>query len=335
LHSNYGDSTQPVDIGLEAHERLTSRKASISFSLMLLSPHFSGRRDHRSSMCHQAAVRKQMIVVFGASTDIGQRLVEKLNSEGIACRRVSRTMSDSVRGDLRTGEGIVEAISGASVVVSCAHAEHTGAILRDCPSDIPLVLVGSAWRYSRVPNARANAVREAETQFLGSEHRGIMLHPAMIYGGNQENNIRKLLQVIRKVPFIPAPGGGRQIVCPIYVDDLVDCLNASVKRNWDGKYILGVAGPALTWRSMVTICAQAIGLRRPIVYVPARPTVWVLELIRRLGIKAIDPSVIRRFGENVQFSDVRMHDILGVNPRSFEEGILSAVENWRQKGFQL
>jgi len=276
-----------------------------------------------------------MIVVFGASTDIGQRLVEKLRSEGLACRKVSRTINDAVRADLRTGDGVADAISGASVVVSCAHAEHTGAILRACPPDVLLVLVGSAWRYSRVPNARANLVREAEALFLGSDHRGIMLHPTMIYGGNQENNIRRLLQVMRKIPFIPAPGGGRQIVCPIYVDDLVDCLDTSAKRNWDGKYILGVAGPPLTWRRMVEICAQSIGLRRPIVYVPARPAVWILELVRKLGIKVVDPNVIRRFGENVDISIVRMREILSVTPRSFERGIVSAIENWRQQGLKL
>jgi uncharacterized protein YbjT (DUF2867 family) len=157
-----------------------------------------------------------MIVVFGASTDIGQRLVDKLRSEGLACRKVSRTINDAVRADLRTGDGVADAISGADVVVSCAHAEHTGAILRASPSSVVLVLVGSAWRYSQVPNARADLVREAEALFLESDHRGIMLHPTMIYGGSQENNIRRVLQVMRKIPFIPAPGRGRQIVCPIY-----------------------------------------------------------------------------------------------------------------------
>jgi nucleoside-diphosphate-sugar epimerase len=162
-----------------------------------------------------------------------------------------------------------------------------------------------------------------------------MLHPAMIYGGNQENNIRRLLEVMRKIPFIPAPGGGRQIVCPIYIDDLVDCLVNSAKRNWEGKYILGVAGPPLTWRRMAQICAHSIGLRRPIVYVPAQATVWILELIKRLGIKAVDPNVVRRFGENVDISIVRMREILSVTPRSFEAGIVCAIENWRQHGFKL
>jgi hypothetical protein len=86
---------------------------------------------------------------------------------------------------------------------------------------------------------------------------------------------------------------------------------------------------------MVQICARSLGLRRPIVYVPARAAVWILELIRKLGIKVVDPNVIRRFGENVDISNVRMREILSVTPRSFEEGIVSAIENWRQQGFKL
>lgn len=276
-----------------------------------------------------------MIVVFGASTDIGQRLVEKLRSKGFTCRAVSRTIKDAIRADLRTGDGVADAIFGASVVVSCAHAEHTGAILRACPCDVPMVLVGSAWRYSRVPNTRANLVREAEAQFLDSKHRGIMLHPSMIYGGNQENNIRRLLQVMKKIPFIPAPGGGRQIVCPIYVDNLVDCLYLAVKRKWDNKYIVGVAGPPLTWRRMVEICLHSIDLWRPIICVPVGPTVWSLELFEKLGIKVVDPDVIRRFGDNVDISISRMREILPVNPCSFEEGIALAIEKWRQQGLKI
>lgn len=274
-----------------------------------------------------------MIVVFGASTDIGRRLAARLQAAGLAHRKVSRSMgAEAVVADLATGGGVAEAIAGARVVVSCAHARHTAEILKACPSDVQIVLVGSAWRYSCVENARADEVRAAEALFLASPHRGVMLHPSMIYGGNQENNIRRLLRTIRRLPVIPAPGTGSQIVCPIYVDDLVDCLFAAVTREWEGRSAFGVAGPALTWKRMVELSAGSIGLRRRFLPTPLQPTIVVLDFLKKIGIQVLDPNVVRRFGEDVDISTENMLKWLSVKPRRFESGIAAAVDNWRREG---
>jgi len=271
-----------------------------------------------------------MITIFGSSSDIGRRLTEKLCAAAIPCRPISRRMDGAVAADLETGDGVKAAISGATVIVSCAHARFTRALLAAASSNTKLVLTGSAWRYSRVPNERADQVREAEALFLASGFRGVMLHPAMIYGGNQENNIRRLLEVIRRFPAIPAPGGGRQTVCPIYIDDLVSCLFAGVAREWDGARAFGVAGPPLTWRQMVKYSAGAIGLRRHVITVPSFPFVVALEALKRVGLNIVDPNVLRRFGEDVLISTDDMVELLALTPRTFSIGILEAVENWQQ-----
>src|SRR5579871_5170203 len=198
-----------------------------------------------------------MIVVFGSSSDIGRRLAERFAAAGLPCRRISRRIEGATPADLETGEGVPSALAGATTVVSCAHARFTKALLANLPEGTKLVLTGSAWRYSRVPNSRAEQVRDAEAIFLASGFRGVMLHPAMIYGGDQENNIRRLLQAIRRFPVIPAPGVGNQTVCPIHVDDVVDCLFAAATREWKGARTIGIAGPPLTWRRMVELSAAA------------------------------------------------------------------------------
>jgi nucleoside-diphosphate-sugar epimerase len=270
-----------------------------------------------------------MIVIFGGSSDIGRRLTERLREAGLPNRPISRRMG-GIAADLATGEGVESAISDATVVVSCAHARFTQALLSAAPPDAKIVLTGSAWRYSRVPNARADQVREAEAFFLASGFRGVMLHPTMIYGGDQENNIRRLLRVIRHLPIIPAPNGGRQTVCPVYVDDLVDCLFAAAMRKWDDARVIGVAGPPLTWRQMTEFCANAVGQRRRIVTVPSWPVVVALEAFKKLGFNLLDPNVVRRFGEDVDVSIDDMVALLSVTPRAFPDGILAAVRHWNQ-----
>lgn len=248
-------------------------------------------------------------------------------------RRVSRFGNGDIEADLSTGVGVQEAMQGVDTVVSCAHSKFTDQILDAMPSSVSkVVLTGSAWRYSQVPNQRADQVRHAEASFLKSNRSGVMLHPTMIYGGEQENNIKRLLQAIRQLPVIPAPGGGNQIVQPIYIDDVVDCFLAAVNRNWQGAHVVALGGPPLTWREMVRSCAASIQCPKPIVGVPALPIVVALTFLNRIGVRQIDADMVRRFGENVDVSVSEMVGNLAIQPRDFENGIRQAVADWKREG---
>jgi uncharacterized protein YbjT (DUF2867 family) len=274
-----------------------------------------------------------MFVIFGASTDIGQRLTLRIKSTSQPARAISRSFPGCVAADLATGEGLRTALHGAKVVISCAHARYTGPLIAALPPSVQrLVLMGSAWRYSRIPNPRADEVRAAEKLFLASGFNGVMLHSAMIYGGQQENNIQRLITLIRRVPLIPAPGGGRHQVQPIYVEDVVSCLFASAQRNWRGANMLPIAGPALTWREMVLRCAAAIDRRPVLLSIPTSPIIAALSVFQRLGISPINPDVIRRFGENVDIPLPPISEQLGVLPRDFGSGVALAVAEWRRSG---
>jgi uncharacterized protein YbjT (DUF2867 family) len=225
-------------------------------------------------------------------------------------------------------EGVSEAVAGADGVVSCAHARYTKAILKACRPKTKVVLMGSAWRFSRVPNPRADEVRAAEELFLASGNPGVMLHSTMIYGGFQERNVQQLLSVLGRFPVVPIPGGGRQVVRPIYIDDLVECLFASVGKTWEKPMAFAVAGPAMTWRDMAMSCAEAKGLRRLFVAVPISPAIKLLELIEHLGVKAPSPDILPRFAESADFSTQEMKSLLGVDTRSFNSGIKLAIQSW-------
>ena len=272
-----------------------------------------------------------MIVLFGASSDIGQRLHGKLESAGLEVRRVSRRLPGACRADLATLEGLDKAVRGADKVISCAHARYTEVILKACPPGTPMVLTGSTWRFSKVPNPAADQVRAAELLFLASGNPGVMLHSTMIYGGHQERNVQRLLSVLKRFPIIPIPGGGRQVVRPIYIDDLVECIFRAVQKDWDAPKAFAVAGPALTWRDMAAACAKAQGLRRSFVAIPISPAIALLEILRRMRVKAPSPDVLRRFSENPEFSTQEMTSSLGVVARPFEAGIELAIRGWENR----
>jgi uncharacterized protein YbjT (DUF2867 family) len=274
-----------------------------------------------------------MFVIFGASTDIGQRLGAKLRATNLPVRSISRSAPGGIAADLNTGEGLKAALDGAEVVISCAHARHTDRLIATLPASVRrLILMGSAWRYSRIPNPRADEVRAGEERFIASQANGIMLHSAMIYGGHHENNIQRLLRLIRKTPIVPAPGGGRHMVQPIYVDDVVSCLFSATQRDWQGANVLPIAGPKLKWREMVLQCATAIDRRRLVLPIPSTPLVAALKNLHHLGLSPIHPDVIRRFSEDVDIPLGAITDQLGVSPRDFTSGIALAVADWRRAG---
>ena len=274
-----------------------------------------------------------MFVIFGASTDIGRRLGARLRAANHAVRLISRSSPGCVAADLATGAGMDAALDGAKVVISCAHARFTGSLIDALPSEGQrLILMGSAWRYSHVPNPRADQVRTAEGLFLASGHNGAMLHSTMIYGGRQENNIQRLIRLLRRVPVIPTPGGGRHQIQPIYIDDVVSCLYSAALRDWQGANVVPIAGPRLTWREMVEHCVSAVGRRRMVFPVPAAPIIVALECLRRIGVTPIDPDVIRRFSENVDVPIGKMVEQFGLSPCDFASGIKLAVAEWCRLG---
>jgi nucleoside-diphosphate-sugar epimerase len=272
-----------------------------------------------------------MIVIFGASTDIGRLLSERLRAAGLPIRGISRR--GGTAANLSNGEGVRDAMADANVVVSCAHARYTASIIQNLPSGpVRLVLMGSAWRYSAVPNKRADEVRTAEAEFMACNYDGVMLHATMIYGGNQENNIQRLLKLIRRFPVLPVPGGGHQTVQPIYIDDVVDGLFAAVRTNWVGRHVVGLAGKPLSWRAMAQLCAKAIGRSCIIIPVPKMLSLAGILLHNRVRAAQIDAGIIERFGENVDIPLLPMAEVLAVKPREFEVGIRLAVDNWRRQG---
>ncbi len=130
---------------------------------------------------------------------------------------------------------------------------------------------------SKVPNPLADLFRAAEQLLLASSNPGVMLHSTAIYGGHRERNVHRLLSALQRFPVLPIPGGGRHIIRPIYIDDLVECLFRAVSHAWERPTAIAVAGPALTWRDMAAACARAKDWIRLFVTVPIAPAITLLE----------------------------------------------------------
>ncbi len=274
-----------------------------------------------------------MIAVIGAGGRLGTAVCHALAAAGQAYRPVVRAPDRwqalglsgvPVRADLEDPAGMAAALAGTDRVVCCAHARFTPAVLAAAPVGARLVLMGSTRRFSRWPDEGGDGVRRGEAAFLASGRPGVMLHPTMIYGAAGEDNVQRLVALLRRLPFAPLPGGGRALVQPIHLDDVVRCILAALRHPWEAPEVLVIAGPRpMRYRDFLAAVARAAGLRPP-------PVLPVPELLLR-GLATLTPFLpmlptvraaeIRRLTEDKDFDIAPMRERLGVEPIELEEGL--------------
>ena len=269
--------------------------------------------------------------VIGASGRSGQALCRALLGRGTrfvpVVRDAARWAGTGLPGAARIadlqGDGLTAALAGAGAVVSCAHARHIPAILAAAPASARLVFLGSTRKFTRWPDAHGDGVLAGESAFHASGRAGAILHPTMIYGAEGEDNVQRLAALLRRLPVVPLPGGGRALVQPIHQADLTRCIVAALGADWRGPASLVIAGPApLPYADFVRAVAAAAGLPPPrIVGVPSWMLLLAAPLTRVPGLPRIEAAELRRLLEDKAFDIAPMQASLGVEPMALADGL--------------
>jgi nucleoside-diphosphate-sugar epimerase len=271
--------------------------------------------------------------VIGASGRSGLALCRSLLADGVPVVPVVRNPANWAasglpgqprQADLRASDALCAALAGATQIVSCAHARHTTAIIAAAPVEALLVLLGSTRKFTRWPDAHGNGVLAGEAALLGSGRTGVMLHPTMIYGAQGENNVQRLAGLLRRLPVMPLPGGGRFLVQPIHQADVTRSIRAALAHRWTGPNTVVIAGPEpVRYADFVRAIAAAAGLRRPLILsFPAAPLIVAARLTKHVtALPTIQPEEIRRLVEDKAFDIEPMRAILGVEPISLADGL--------------
>ncbi len=225
--------------------------------------------------------------------------------------------------DLANPAALAEALADATHIASAAHARHAPAILAAAPPGARLVLMGSTRRFTRWPDDHGSGVIAGEAALLASGRHGVMLHPTMIYGAQGEDNVQRLAALMRRLPVLPLPGGGHNLVQPIHQDDVTACIIAALAHGWHGPHTLVVAGPApVTYADFARAIAAAAGLPPPrILPVPASLLMALAPLTLLPGLPRIRADEVRRLLEDKAFSVAPMTKTLGVAPMPLAKGL--------------
>ncbi len=277
---------------------------------------------------------EEAVHVIGASGRSGLALCRALRAAGRpvvpVVRNPAKWLSTGLdaaprRADLADAPALRTVLRDAVRVVSCAHARHAPAILDAAPPDARFVFLGSTRKFTNWPDDHGTGVIAGETAFLGSGRAGVMLHPTMIYGATGEDNVQRLAAMLRRLPIVPLPGGGRALVQPIHQDDVTRSVLAALEVPWDRSMALVIAGPTpLPYADFVRAVARAAGLRAPrLVGLPAGLLMAAAACTALLPIlPTIRPAEIRRLLEDKSFDIAPMIARLGVRPIGLEDGLM-------------
>lgn len=283
------------------------------------------------------------ILVTGGSGFLGRRVIPRLLVDGrdvVALARspestntVEAMGATAITGDLDdvTSTRAAFSASGAEILVNLAslgfgHAPTVvdaalGAGIRRA------IFVSTTAIFTALPAPSKKVRLEAEETIRSSTLDWTIIRPTMIYGGPDDRNMARLLQLIRRSPVVPLPGGGDKLQQPVHVEDLARTIVAAVDHPASIGRAYDVAGPEpLTLRSVVTQASEALGRRPLAVPVPLGPLKWLVARYERL---AADPRLkveqLDRLEEDKAFDIQAAVEDLGHAPRPFSEGITSEV----------
>jgi len=276
--------------------------------------------------------------VIGATGRTGSRVVALLCARGHAVSALGLTAAklgaldrraEAHALDVAATAALAPLLAGADVVVSCAHARFTGAILAALPvRPVRLVLMGSVRRYLEIPDRDGAEIAEAERLLLASGRPGVMLHASMIFGAPDDGNVSRILRLLarwpRRVPIVlPLPDGGRRLVQPIFIDDVAAAVVAAAERPASDGAPLVLAGPEpIAYRAMIAACAAALGRHAAVLPVPLGVLATIAGAAARCGITPpLNAAELRRAAQDKRFDIGPMIARLGVRPIGFAEGL--------------
>ena len=238
-----------------------------------------------------------VVAVAGGTGFVGRAIVRELAARGhrvvVLSHRPPKATTDRLiefrQADVTAPETLAPALAGAEALVICLafrnspiEAPRRGQTFERVDAAGTEALVAAAREagiarlvYISGAGAAPDAARHwfrakwrAEEAIRGSGISYTIFRPSWIYGPG-DNSLNRFLRMARWLPFVPQIGNGRQILAPVFVDDMgalvADALSSPAANN----AVFEVGGPeTMTMDAVIREALRVQCRRRFILHAP-------------------------------------------------------------------
>ena len=278
----------------------------------------------------------QRVAIVGASSQIGQALIPRLEAAGYtACRigredrgaaeRITTHVFDELSGSF------VPSLGSADAVISLAPLPSIEVVVRMAQTlgAKRIIAFGSTGRFSKVGSTsvieRDFVVQQerAESAFsMRCEAAGMgwtLFRPTMIYGADSDLNVSFIKSMISKFGLFPIPVGANGLRQPVHVDDLASaCVLALGQGATCNKaYNLG-GGEVLSFPVLVKRIFEAEGKRAILIPIPMLLFSLLISIAKKFPKAAfVRKEMVERMFQDLTADNQAAKDDFGYAPRPF------------------
>ena len=290
----------------------------------------------------------EKLIIFGARGNTANyflKILEKEKFEG-EITVVSRDKNKNnyfnqfklnfkiLNGDIKETNFLEKCFDNIDTVLNLANMENSPKIVEIGSKHKVkwFILVHSTMIFSKNKSKFILNRINIEKDLLKKNKNLTILRPTMIYGNKRDINISRLIKYLDKFKIFPIFGNGKNLLQPVYVDDLSKSyFNVIKNKNITFNKSYNLAGKnSIEYLKILKIIESALKKKIIFIRLPINISAILVKILNILffGKFPINSSQVRRQGENKIFSFDEATKDFNFNPIKIEEGLKLQIKDY-------
>ena len=290
----------------------------------------------------------EKLIIFGARGNTANyflKILEKEKFEG-EITVVSRDKNKNnyfkqfklnfkiLNGDIKETNFLEKCFDNIDTVLNLANMENSPKIVEIGSKHKVkwFILVHSTMIFSKNKSKFILNRINIEKDLLKKNKNLTILRPTMIYGNKRDINISRLIKYLDKFKIFPIFGNGKNLLQPVYVDDLSKSyFNVIKNKNVTFNKSYNLAGKnSIEYLKILKIIETALKKKIIFIRLPINISVILVKILNILffGKFPINSSQVRRQSEDKIFSFNEATIDFNFNPIKIEEGLKLQIKDY-------
>lgn len=295
-----------------------------------------------------------MELVAGATGYVGERLIERLASEGRPVRALARDAArvtpldgvEPVEGDLLRDDGLAGALEGVDTAYYLVHsmeassdADFAGRDRRmaqrfgdaAAAAGVERIVYLGGIEPTGAASPHLGSRLEVEQILLGAVPGSTALRASIVIGA-RSSSFRVLVRLVERLRVLPMPAWNRNRTQPIDERDVIEYLAATPAVPEAAGRTLDAVGPdVLSYGEMLEHIAESMGVGRSSVGIRASltpPASAVVAAVSGQPLELVRPLMESLESEMLPRDPDEAAAVYGLRPRGFDRAVEHALAEW-------